>query len=136
MDALNDQLTRPYNMMIGYQVPEGQSGALTVEGQGSFNPTGFTQEDIQDAEWAEDDTGKGAVRILLTEAGATKLKQITTEHTGGVLGLFVHGALMSKMGINGPIDTLIIRNIPSPVVAQIFADDVLVGIHVQIVPVP
>ena len=137
-DVLRDELGRPFQFDIVRHISDDTtgSGGIVIEGQGTFVETGLTEEHISWVEWAEDGTGKGAARIALTPDGQALMKAIAAEHGDAILGILVRGVLMSKTRAEGIGEEIVILGIPNPDFAQIFADDVNVGLHVTFHPVP
>ncbi len=76
------------------------------------------------------------MRIELSPQGAAILKSLGQTNEGDVIALLVRGALISKTVAKKDLEELIIRNIPTPAMGEIFADDVNVGVHVTFTPVP
>jgi hypothetical protein len=110
------------------------TGAYEFKGQGTFVETGVTEADLQGAEWAADGQG-GAIRLVFTPAGKEKLKSLAASAGGKALGIVSRGVLMSKTRGDALGEELVIRGIPTVEFAEIFADDVNVGLHVHFTPV-
>ncbi len=99
--------------------------------------TGITGQDIDWVQVIGDrTTGKIGVEISFSLDGNTKLQQAFEKFQGGDLGIFVRGLLVSKLKVNQQQagGRIIITGIPSAAIAQVFADDVNVGLHVQFTP--
>lgn len=103
--------------------------------QEEWTATGITGTDLQ---WlraiGDKATGKIGVELIFTPEGKAKLKRVFDQFTGGELGIFVRDLLVSKLTVAGGSEldkSIIITGIPSPAVAQIFVDDVNVGLHVS-----
>lgn len=135
-EQLTAELTAPFDLQI--MLASGEEGAdLSVEGHGSFKRTGVTGDDLVNIIGTFDaETNGGRVQIRFTEEGAAKMQTIFRGNVGKNLGLFVRGQLVSLLTIlNETFPTpLEIGGIPDPELAQIFADDVNVGIHVTVTP--
>ncbi len=131
---LSEQLQRPFTFRIMVESSADEVDA-TVEGHGGFRSTNITEADIDWVESAQDDEGKGAVRILLTEEGQAKLQGLMTAEQGKSIGVFVRDVLISVLpAAGGDSVDITIRGIPDLALAEIFADDVNVGIHIMFTP--
>jgi len=77
------------------------------------------------------DTKEIGVELQFSETGHKLLGQAFKGNTGKHVGIFVRDLLVSKMTIatDTVTDHILISGIPSERVAQIFADDVNVGLH-------
>ena len=135
--VLTEQLTAPFTLEIMRQAKTG-SGDVTVQGHGSFEKTGITGDHIDWAESAEDDAHKGAINIKMTSEGAKLMGQLLKSSKGEYIGIFVRGKLVSKLNVKDAEfkESIIIRDIPSAEMAQVFADDLNVGLHVIFTPLP
>ncbi len=131
---LSEQLTRPFSLRVMAGAPA-EEADVTVEGQGGFRLTDITEEDVDWVESAQDSEGKGAIRILFTEIGRGKMQALMTAEKGNTIGVFVRDVLMGVLPAAATDSTdITIRGIPDPVLADIFADDVIVGAHVTFTP--
>ncbi|MDD5055939.1 MAG: hypothetical protein PHZ00_06785 [Candidatus Peribacteraceae bacterium] len=76
------------------------------------------------------ETNEIGIDLTFNETGRMRLKSIFTDNVGKNIGIFVRGLLVSKMNIlNSDIgDTLSISGVPSAAIAEVFADDVDVGL--------
>ncbi len=137
--ALTGELTATFDLKVMREASAGQPFDVTIEGRGSFADTGINQEDFEWVEAHRDEaTGKGAVGLTLTADGQKKMQTLFKTMKGKSIGIFVRGKLVSLLKIQtdeAPAN-LIIRDVPSPDIAQIFADDMDVGLHVTFTPVP
>lgn len=137
LDALAGQLQEPFDMKVMKEVASGQQAELTVEGHGGFVSTGITGADL---DWVEGykEPGKetGEVKLVFTEAGRTKMAALFKEMKGKNIGIFVRRTLVSKLFVDTDElkDDIVIRDVPSVDLAEIFAEDVNVGIHVTFTP--
>lgn len=138
---LGDGLTTPFTMSIMKQVPAGQ-GDIISEKFGEFKETGITTKHF---DWVaptllitEAGASQGSVVIRFTTEGQTLLKEMFGKNRGSVIGVFVRGQLMSKKLIDGKDkqDAIQIDGIPNAELANAFADDVNVGLHVMFLPLP
>lgn len=136
-EALTAQLTEPFSLRIMKQVPDGQ-GMLKVEGHGEFAETDIAENDVIWGDSAADSEGKGAVRLSFTEDGRAKLAELFRTNVGNTIGIFVRERLISKLEIQSEMldENIVIRNIPNPALAEVFVDDLNVGLHVTFTPLP
>lgn len=134
--TLTQELTAPFDLQIMEATTD--SGAdLMVEGFGGFNATGVTGDDLNNILAEVDvETGGGRVRINFTDAGQEKMRAVFGKNVGNTLGLFVRGRLVSALDVKEADlpDPLVIDGIPDAELAQIFADDVNVGLRVTVTP--
>lgn len=138
-DALTQRMVQPFDVEIMAEAQPNEKPDVTIEGQGGFMSTGITEKDLLWVEAARNNkTNKGAARILLTEDGKKKLQTLFKKMQGKNIGIFVRGSLVSKLLVKGndTQDVIYIGDIPSPDIAQIFADDMNVGLHVTFTLVP
>jgi len=134
-EILADELMQPFTLNIMLNTNEGEESDVTIDGHGGFKKTGITEEHLLWAEAQEDTrTGesKGRIFLIFTQEGQQKMQELFQGNQGRSIGLFVRGRLVSKLRIDIEIveDNIVIDNIPSYEVAEIFADDVNVGLHV------
>lgn len=132
-NELVTELQMPFTFAIVQEAPEGGSGAIMFEGQGTYMPTSITEDDLAGAEAAQDETG-GAVRLVFTDAGKRELEALAPTVKGKALGIMARGVLMSKTQGDTLTNEIVIRGIPTVEFAQVFADDVNVGLHVTFTP--
>ncbi len=138
-EALTSSLIKPFVMQVMLQAETATGSDVTVQGQGSFNATGITETDFDRVEaHQEPQTDKGEVRLVLTGSGHLKMATLFRSAKGKDIAIFVRGRLVSKLHVETSElkGDVIIRNVPNPALAQVFADDVTVGLHVIFVPVP
>ncbi len=78
-------------------------------------------------------TGVVSIELQFTEEGKKALADVFTQNVGKNLGVFVRDLLVSKMSITTEKveDHVIISGIPSAAIAEVFADDVNVGLFVS-----
>jgi len=137
-DTLTAQLTDPFTLDVMGEAPADQSD-ITVEGHGSFKKTGITGTDLS---WVQarqqPDSTKGQVRLVFTPEGRVKMAALIKEMKGKAIGIFVRERLISKLNVQTDQleDDIIISNIPDAQMADVFADDVNVGLHVTFTPLP
>lgn len=136
-DILTEELLRPFTLRIMTEIADEESADLTVAGHGGFVETGLTEQHIIWADAKHDtDPSKGHVTLTFTESGRTLMNDIFKKNNGKYVGLFVREHLMSKLLVESAalMDDIVIRDIPSTEIANIFADDINVGLHVTFVP--
>lgn len=82
--------------------------------------------------------GDVGVELQFNDAGHQKLAEIFSGNKGKGVGVFVRDLLVSKLTIDSdePSENIIISGIPSAKVAEIFADDVNVGLYTTFTPAP
>jgi hypothetical protein len=132
VELLIDELSEPFTLDVMGEVTETDAD-LVVTGHGGYKRTGLDETFFIGAEAKPDSSpGKGQVLIYLSESGMDKMGEIFKEYNGQFIGLFVRGKLVSKLLVETDEvkDQILIRDIPSLELAEIFADDVNVGLHV------
>lgn len=143
-DELTKELTAPFSMQIMAQTGTGETADITIEGQGSFRQTGISEKDLTEVVSHKDPDGEGEVALLLTASGHTKMQQLFKQTVGSNIGIFVREGgsaqyqLVSKLHVDTNVApaNIVISNIPSSDLADVFADDMNVGLHVTFTPVP
>lgn len=137
LDVLTDLITVPFDLQIMKEAPVEEADQV-VEGHGGFKKTGISHTHIQWLKASEEPGGKGRVTITFSEEGREKMAQLFKENKGKSIGIFVRNQLVSKLLVdtNELKDDIVITDIPSIQLANVFADDVNVGIHVTFTPVP
>lgn len=136
LDALTQQLQEPFEMRV-MQESSDEEAELTVEGHGGFKGTGISGEDLN---WVEGhkEPGKetGEVKLVFTEEGRTKMGALFRAMKGKFIAIFVRNTLVSKLMVDTDElkDDIVIRDVPNAELAQVFAEDVNVGIHVTFTP--
>lgn len=137
-DILTSELTEPFSLSVMSET-DLEHADITVEGHGSFEKTDITEADFEWVQAREDkESGQGEVRILLTEEGRTKMAAIFRVMKGKSIGIFVRDRLVSKLKVDTDElkDDIVIQGIPDPAMAEVFAEDVNVGLHVTFTPAP
>lgn len=137
-DELTKELTAPFKMEVMAQTASGKTADVTVQGQGSFSHTNITEKDLQWVQSHKDADGKGEVALAFTDAGRAKMKALLLQMRGKDIGIFVRDRLVSKLHVKATVipDTIVISGIPSFDVANVFADDMNVGLHVTFTVAP
>jgi len=81
-------------------------------------------------------TSQVDVELTLNEEGKKKLRELATTHRGKRVGIFVRDLLISALTVQSGsfTDRIIISGIPSAEIAEVFADDVNIGLHVRFTP--
>jgi hypothetical protein len=139
LDLLTEDLVSPFKFRIMKEAPVGEPDVLVVEGHGPFMETGITEHDVEWLDSAPDEVPeKGRVTLTFTGEGRGKMSQVFKENVGKFIGIFVRDRLMAKLHVetNELKDDIVITEIPSVEIAQTFADDVNVGLHVIFSPAP
>lgn len=139
IDQLAVELQRPFSFKVMAQTKEGEEGEIAVEGHGSFVSTPVTGDDLEWVEgYKEPGRSTGEVRLTFTEQGRTEMAGLFAGMKGNYIGIFVRDQLISKLLVDTDElkDDIVIRDIPSAELAQTFAEDVNVGLHVTFTPVP
>ncbi len=131
-----DILLEPFtfDMRIMKSAPDIKTGA-----PGEWIPTALTGSSIEWIDVIGDiKTGEISLELELTQSGRTILASVFTDNAGKNLGIFVRGLLVSQIAIGtSPVtDRIVISGIPSAKVAEIFADDVNVGLRTTFTPLP
>ncbi|MDO8648536.1 MAG: hypothetical protein Q7R81_02010 [Candidatus Peregrinibacteria bacterium] len=134
-DALTAELIAPFSLRVMQEAPT-EKADIVVEGHGGFSETGLTQKHLQWVIAGKDEGGKGSVQLLFTPEGRTIMGKVFKENKGKSIGLFVREKLVSKLTVESAEvkDDIIITDIPSAEMAEIFADDVNVGLRVTFTP--
>ncbi len=134
-EILTEQLTALFALRFMKESAPGKG--IAVEGHGSFEETGVTEDHFL---WmissVDETTGKGRVQILFTEEGRKRMGQVFKENKGKYIGLFIRNNLVSKLLVESQElkEDIVITDIPTAELATVFADDVNVGLHVTFVP--
>jgi|CXWL01.1.fsa_nt_gi hypothetical protein len=138
VSALTEELITPFHMRVMKQTGSGETADLSVQGQGNFSQTGVTEQDLQWVETHRDADGKGEVALLFTDEGKSKMLALFKKMVGKNIGIFVRDRLVSKLHVATDKfpDNIVISGIPSFDLAEVFADDMNVGLHVIFTPVP
>lgn len=112
-------------------------GVRADTGETDWKPTGIDGTMLN---WIQPvhltDTGELGVELQFTPAGRKAVEATFRSNKGKDIGIFVRDLMVSKLRINAdkPGESIIISGIPSAKVAEIFADDVNVGLHVAFSP--
>ena len=130
--ALNKEMVTPFTFEVRYLADEFVEGDIQVEGAGSYRATGITKDDVDwvIGESIEPILDRGRVLIGFTDEGAPKVQKLFEEQAGNTIGLFVRGRLTAAVQIQDTFEkVLVIEGLPSSEIANVFADDMNVGIH-------
>ena len=81
-------------------------------------------------------TGEISVELQFTENGKNLLYDVLTANKGKNIGIFVRGLLVSKLRVaNSALsDRIVISGVPNERIAEVFTDDVNVGLRVTFLP--
>lgn len=137
-DVLHEELIAPFVVDFMVQAEEGETFDATVEGHGNFRKTELAGEHIDVVAPRQDETDatKGRLVLAFTQTGSQVMQTVFTENKGKYIGLFVRGQLAAKIMVEEtvPQEAIIISGLPSVELAEVFADDVNVGLHVTFIP--
>lgn len=130
-DAARRILSEPFTFEIklaGGMIKD-PSGAEVVDWQA----TGITGADLEWIQPVRDtSTDTLGVDLQFGADGRAKLASVFKVNQGKDVGIFVRDLLVSKLRVNSADigNSIVISGIPSAAIAEIFADDVNVGLHV------
>lgn len=135
-EILTDQMTETFSLAFMAQVPEEQAD-IVITGHGGFKRSGINEDVLEGIKAELDPAGKGMITLEFTEEGRQKMGDLFAVNVDKYIGMFVRDQLVSKLLVEGAElkENIIIRDLPSPEIAEIFADDVNVGLHVTFIPV-
>ncbi len=135
-NAMAKEMTAPFDLEIMAAAPEGASGDIVVDGFGRFVKTGVSGDDIEIVGAIAKSDGTATVQIRFTDAGLIEMRHVFVANVGKSLGLFVRGKLVSALIVQSADlpNPLVIDGVPDLELANIFADDVNVGLHVTATP--
>jgi preprotein translocase subunit SecD len=129
---LSEQFTFDMRLELKETTPQDQN----VEA--NWEKLGIQNEHLVGVQVVTDEKSQEvAVELLFTEEGRALLDKAFSKNKGKTVGIFVRNLLVSKLKItSGEVsEHVVISGIPSAAVAQIFADDVNVGLHVAFRPI-
>ena len=131
LEVLTETITAPFSFIVMKEAGDAEP-EQTVEGHGGFVSTGITGEHILWLQASEEAEGKGRVTIGFTEEGREMMSEMFAENFGKSIGIFVRGQLVSKLLVETDElkEDIIITDIPTVGLAEVFADDVNVGLYV------
>jgi preprotein translocase subunit SecD len=137
LDILTDELTTPFDLQVMKESSIEEADAV-VEGHGGFAKTGISHKQLKWLQASEEPGGKGRVSILFTQEGRDLMGEVFAENQDKFIGIFVRGNLISKLFVDTDElkDEIIITDIPTVQLANVFADDVNVGMHVTFTLAP
>jgi preprotein translocase subunit SecD len=129
-------LAEPFTFDIRLQKEESPKETSSAASD-NWEPPTITGEDLDWIEAVGDSsTGIVSVELTFTKEGREKLVNLFKGHKGRDVGIFVRDLLVSKLKIQQETveDRITISGIPNAKVAQIFAEDVIVGLRVSFAP--
>ncbi len=137
LGVLSDLLMAPFDLQVMNE-SELEVADQVVEGHGGFRKVGISQEHIVWLRSAEEPGGKGRVTIIFSDEGREKMAEVFKDNKGKFIGIFVRNQLVSKLLVDTDElkDDIVITDIPTVQLANVFADDVNVGIHMTFTLVP
>lgn len=118
-----------FEIKLANGVKKDADGAEVTDWQ-TTGITGVNLDWIQPVRDSSD--GSIGVELQFNAEGRNKLMALFKGSTGKDVGIFVRDLLVSKLRISSDKveESIVISGIPSAMVAEIFADDVNVGLHV------
>lgn len=139
LDTLTERITEPLTIRFMTEAPLEEADIVIAETEG-YKETKLTEDHIDWMTWsAHPVLNTGEVTIVLTEEGKALRKEIFGQNVGKNIGIFVKQRPVYKLTVDEnddeQPDSVVLRNIPSPEMAQIFADDMNIGLHVTFTPV-
>lgn len=134
IDQLLAEMINPFVVEIRIQADQHEEGDIETEGLGNFRSLGITKEDMT---WVKGRAMEGSplnhgeIMLQFTEEGTAKMNTLFSEHVGENIGLFIRNQLAANFAISQDSfgGAITIPNVPSAEIAQIFADDMNVGIN-------
>lgn len=132
VDTVNRIISDPFTFEIRL-AKSMTKDAAGVE-QTDWQPTGVDGTMLDWVQPVQNADGSAiGVELRFSETGRTKLTEAFRGNKGKDVGIFVRDLLVSKLKINTevPDEHIVISGIPSAKVAEIFADDVNVGLHIS-----
>jgi preprotein translocase subunit SecD len=136
-DMLQVELQEPFTLAL-MKESDPAVAELVIPDHGGFAATGITEAHVENAIASIESDGKrGRVELKFTPEGRALMQQVFKENKGKSLGLFIRGALVSKLLVETDElkDDIVIRDITSHEIAEAFADDLTVGLHVRFLPI-
>lgn len=137
--TLIQELTSPFKVRVMAQTGSGETADITVRDRGGFRETGITEKDLQWVDARKNPANdKGEVRLDFTKDGQKKMQALFKQIIGHDIGLFVRDKLVSQLHVqtDSPPESIVIHDVPSADIAQVFADDMDVGLHVTFTSLP
>ena len=131
LELLSENLMEPFVLEVMEEAPS-DTADITIESHGGFSSTGVNGSHILWMQSDEQANGRGKITISFSEEGRELMGKVFKKNIGKSIGLFVRGQLVSKLLVETDElkDDIIITDIPSIDLANVFADDVNVGVHV------
>lgn len=132
VDTVNRIVSDPFTFEI--RLAKGVTKDAAGVEQTDWQPTGVDGTMLDWVQPVQNTDGSAiGVELRFNETGRTKLKEAFRGNKGKDVGIFVRDLLVSKLKINTevPDEHIVISGIPSAKVAEIFADDVNVGLHIS-----
>lgn len=126
-------LEEPFSFDIRIEKPKTETGSGTLK-TSDWIPTALTGASLV---WVQPignkATGEISIALQFTKEGEKILSQVFRGNVGKDVGIFVRDLLVSKLKVTSAAvsDRVVIGGIPSAKVAEIFADDVNVGLFVD-----
>jgi len=136
-NVLDTNLSDPFKLRIMVESLENEAD-LVVEGHGGFAESGLTEDHLRWLSAQEEADGvRGRIIMQFTDEGRALMQQIFENNKGKFIGIFVKDQLVSKLLVDTDelLDQIVITEIPSVELANVFADDVNVGLYVTFSPI-
>lgn len=131
-EATESLLKEPFTFDLRLEQP----GATGAPEDVQWLPTGVDGSVLDWVRPVTDPSGEIGVELQFSPEGRVLLEEAFKGNTGENIGIFVRDLLVSKMQISTESisEHIIIGGIPSAGIAEVFADDVNVGLHVLFTP--
>ncbi len=136
VDTVNRLTSDPFTFDIRIEkAPLSGTGAMDADNWIPTNLSGATLD------WAQAignrSTGVISIELQFNPRGGAILSDIFKQNKGKGIGIFVRDLLVSKLKVAGtePSARIVISGLPSQKIAEVFADDVNVGLHVNFTPI-
>lgn len=131
-EALTERLVDSFTFEIMLESTEEEADVVVADTQ-FFRKTELSMSDVYWVIAGDNGPRGGKAAILFTQNGAEKMRALLTENGGKHIGLFIRGILTAKLLVEpgGFEDHIVISQIPTAELADVFADDVNVGLHVD-----
>jgi preprotein translocase subunit SecD len=137
LSILTDELVKPFKMRVMQEEDNTEKVDITINGHGNFSETGITEEHLKWLEATEDSfPGKGRATLTFTEEGRELMQKVFQENHEKFIGIFVRDQLISKLLVDTDAlrDDIVITDIPTLELANVFVDDMNVGLYVTFIP--
>lgn len=131
-------LSEPFTFDIRLEKPAASGATASSGGNASdWIPTGIDRRHLIGVQSVvSDKSGEAAIDLTFTDEGRRLLTALFAEHKGENIGIFVRDLMVSSLKIESENvqEHIVISGVPSSAVAQVFTDDVNVGLYVEFTP--